>query len=272
MDSATENITPEEQLAEEKKRRDKRFWEIMLVISSFLMCCSMFSFAYAVGAIVGPKGVIPSNVVHETDNYTLSYYQGAEAELDHGQVVREIEQSLKDVQRIWNSSTNGSIRISVSYFIYDAASAFSSHDDGLHGYAVACELPWAYVVEFSTEGCNPATMRHEFTHILCAMHDIDHQFGYNEGLARYAERDDGWYDEGFELLLEHGPASSLELPSETLTGNDYATEYLRRVATGWCQVYYLCRIKDMPPDEVLKLTEYPDPVEAFNAVRTAGGI
>lgn len=265
-ESEVTELTPEELQEQEKQAREKRFWERMLLLSAFLMMCSMASLAYVSGALHGPKGLVAEGVVKKTDDYTLCFIQ--EVDLSPNDVSAEIDNSMEITEDIWNTEFDGRMRITVCYLIFDAREAFSSHENGLTGMACATELPWGHFVQFTVGACETRTMVHEFTHVLCNMHGYDHPFAYSEGLARYAESDYGWYQEGWEYLQRLGPAQSLELPSEELIGSDYADAYKQGEATGWCQVFYLCQIKGMAPEDVLALprAEYPDPQVAYDAL------
>ena len=262
-ESNTIELSAEEQ---EKKDRERRFWERMLLLSAFLMMCSMASLAYVSGALHGPRGIMAEGVVKTTDDYTLCFIQ--DVELSSEDVSQRIDAAIQETETIWNTELDSSMRITVCYYIFDPKAALSSHEDGLRGMACASEFPWAHCVEFTVDACNNETMVHEFTHVLCNMRGYDHPFAYSEGLARYAESTYGWYQEGWEYLQVMGPASSLELPSQDLIGDDYANAYKQGEATGWCQVFYLCQIKGMAPEDVLAMpqSEYPDPEVAYAAL------
>lgn len=236
-------------------RRD----ELLVILSSLLLLASTILLAHSMGVITGPRGLWGPPIEHRGEMYDLCIMPETNLEnegLDKEELIRRIDESYADVERIFEYDFTRRIRITAAPYLD-------------HPFAVGAtsDTYWGIFVELVPEGTDKDTIRHELIHVMVAERNLPLPYAINEGLAYYYGNPRGWDPTFYGILRQHGPADSLDRPGGVLDTDIHHDRDLHRLATGWAIVAYLARVKGLTPREISELREFPDPHEAWEGVR-----
>jgi hypothetical protein len=219
------------------------------------------AFLFHDGAGDEPKQVArqPVLVVIEAQKYRVTYPLAFAERLPVTELAKRIEEAMARVERMLGAFDTRIEMIIPGRIVTDdpdfppnlsiAGVTWKEEDGQIH---VAVALGSADV----------GTFAHELLHARLRNLGLSPPTWFEEGLAHFAESEDGFNESMYDLLKKEGPLTLAEIAK--IKG--VTTQEMRLRATGWAVAYYLVHIKGQALRDVAQLKELPDPKAAFAAI------
>lgn len=209
--------------------------------------------------VYADDGSVPMASIIETRRYRLFYPRTYQHQVSTEAIQKILDQGFDRAERLMGRM----VRQTDIYIAKQILPKSSPCEEGVITNGLAFAHNGRQVVVLRLEAASVSLVAHEALHIRVDERGAAPPSWFEEGMAEFAESEDGFSDAHFAQLEKLGPLTIDEM------GNlkPCSKKGLQARSTAWAMVFYLVKIEGRTLAELQFLREFPDPQAAADEVK-----